>query len=218
MQRLILFLKMIFVYPVIFFTSLHAIRAEYGLKFMLFKLWSRFLVKQASAKVVFNHGDLIPLETGYVFIVSHTNPLDACVFIEHLPVETHFVLDANERIPYLNRWLKRLNTLRMNVTDSKFIPYSEEFLAQMDQSSITLFFNTLNGKELNEDFYQFAKKEHLTLIPVRLKNTDFLLKKGKHHSTSVDIQVPFYYEEYAEMSLDLIHRELSARIKGTFND
>lgn len=214
MQKLVLFLKMIFVYPVVFFTSLHAIKSDYSLKFMLFKLWSKFLVKQASAKVTLKHSDLIPLETGYVFVVNHANPLDPCILIEHLPVESHFVFDVTERVPYLNRWLKRLNTLRIDYSQSNFKSIKQEFLSQMDQSSIILFFNTLKGIELGELFYQFAKDEHLTLIPVRLENTQYLFKKGHHHHVTVDIQIPLYFEEYAEMTHDSIHRELKQRLEG----
>lgn len=213
MQKFILFLKMIFVYPVIFFTSLHAIRADNDLKFTLFKLWSRFLVKQASAKVECTHTDLIPLETGYVFVLTHANPLDLCVFIEHLPVNTHFVLDGSETIPYLNGWLKRLKTLRLNPNGESFETIQSDFLAQMDESSVTVFFKSLQHKELSDAFYRLALKEHLTLIPVIIQNSDKLLKKGNHHRVMVDIQVPLYHEEYSDLNENELRQELQRRLK-----
>ena len=213
MQKFILFLKMIFVYPVIFFTSLHAIRADYDLKLTLFKLWSRFLVKQASAKVECTHTDLIPLETGYVFVLTHTNPLDLCVFIEHLPVNTHFVLDGSETIPYLKGWLKRLKTLRMIPNDETFETIQSDFLTQMDESSVTVFFKSLQHRELSDAFYSLALKEHLTLIPVIIQNSDKLLKKGKHHRVTVDIQVPLYHEEYSDLNETELRQELERRLK-----
>lgn len=212
MQKIILFIMMIFAYPVIFFSSLHLIKSNYELKYTLFRIWSRFFLKRASAKVVCEHSELIPLENDYVFLVNHESKLDCCILAEALPVQTHFILDKSERVPYLNTYLKRLNAIFVsyeNCTLDQHINTLEDYL---NESSITLFMNTLNNEACPECFLEIAKTEKWTLIPISISGSKKLMKKGRHHHVKVDIKVPLYFEEYGKFELNEIQNQILLRL------
>ena len=213
MQSLVLFLMMIFVYPVIFFSSLHLFKANYDLKFTLFQIWSRWFIKRASAKVECERCDLIPLENDYIFIVTHESRWDACVLAEALPVRTHFILDESEKIPYLNGYLKRLKTLRISYKKNDFSNYIQNMENDLNESSLSLFLNSINGLDIPMSFYEQAKLGKWTLIPVLIKNSKNLLKKGRRHHVKVEIKVPLYFEEYGKSESDDIKKLILERLQ-----
>ncbi len=213
MQAFILFIMMIFVYPVVFFSSLHLIKANYDLKYTLFQIWSRFFLKRASAKVECKRSDLIPLENDYVFIVHHESTLDVCALAEALPVRTHFILDKTEKVPYLNNYLKRLKSMRIDYSASNCHIYSEQFENDLNESSVTVFVNNLKNQILPIDFYDCAKSQKWTLIPVMIHNSKNLMKKGRHHKIEVEIKVPLYFEEYGKSSTEAIQKLILERLQ-----
>lgn len=213
MQNVRLFLMMIFVYPVIFFTSLHVISANYELKYTLFQIWARFFMKRASAKVECLRADLIPLENDYIFVVNHNNALDALILCAALPVRTHFILEKNEKIPYLNNYLKRLKTIRFeNSLDESIIETVEN---DLNESSITVFTQSIASKPLPISFYELALKQKWTLIPVTIVGSQNVMKKGKFHNVKVVIKDPLYYEEYEKMNSNEIEESILHRIQET---
>ncbi len=213
MRALILFLMMLFVYPVVFFSSLHLIKSTYDLKYTLFQIWSRWFIKRASAKVDCKRCDLIPLENDYIFVVHHENKLDALVLAEALPVRTHFILDHSEKIPYMNVYLKRLNSDRLSYINDDFSKLTEKMENDLNESSITVFQNTLYGEKIPLNFYDLAKSQKWTLIPVMISNSKNLMKKGKHHHVEVEIKVPLYFEEYGKRSTEDIQKLILERLQ-----
>lgn len=216
MQSLFLFIIMIFVYPVILFTSLHVIKGTYELKYTLFQIWSNFMLKRASSKVECKNSDLIPLENDYVFVVNHENKLDICLLTSALPVRTHFICDKTEKVPYLNVYLKRLKSIFVSYKNVDFSAYLSQFEDGLNESSLTIFLNTLSNEPLPSNFYTLAKQQKWTLIPVSIKNSANLLKKGKYHKVEVEIKVPLYFEEYGNNDIEVIQKLINERLKEVY--
>lgn len=209
-SKLKLFLLMPFVYPVIFFTSLHVIRSSYGLKYALFQIWSRWLLKRSKSKVNIIHPELIPLENDYVFVSSHGSNFDPLILASVLPVETHFILNDKERLPFINVYSKRMKIQRIYLDrhdlDTKTIEQN------LSQSSVCIFLDKFDENLGLQAFFQAAIEKHWTLIPVSIKNNENILRRGAFHSAVVEIKTPVYFEEYQGKSKSELASLINDRI------
>ncbi len=215
MQALFLFIIMIFVYPVIFFSSLHLFKSTYDLKYTLFQIWARFMLKRAKAKIECERCDLIPLENDYVFIANHVNSFDTYVLAQALPVRTHFIFDKSARVPYLKVYLKRLKSLFVDYSNVDFKDYLSQLEDDLNESSMTVFNASLKQTPLPLSFYELAKNQKWTLICVTLKNSKNLLRIGKYHTVKAEISVPLYFEEYESLSCEAIQKQINERLIET---
>ena len=143
-SKLKLLLLMPFVYPVIFFTSLHVIRSSYGLKYALFQIWSRWLLKSSKSKVNMINPELIPLENDYVFVSSHGSNFDPLILASVLPVETHFILKDKERLPFVNVYSKRLKIQR--IFPDRHDLDLELIEQNLSQSSVCVFLDNFDNQ------------------------------------------------------------------------
>jgi hypothetical protein len=189
-----LLLLMPFVYPVIFFTSLHVIRSNYGLKYALFQIWSRWLLKRSKSKVNIIHPELIPLENDYVFVSTHDSNFDPLILATVLPVETHFILNDKEKLPFINVYSKRMKIQR--IYPDRHDLDIEVIEQNLSQSSVCVFLEKFDANLGLQAFFQAAIEKHWTLIPVSIKNNEGILKNKGYHSAVVEIKTPVYFEEY----------------------
>lgn len=207
-SKLKLLLLMPFVYPVIFFTSLHVIRSSYGLKYALFQIWSRWLLKRSKSKVNIINPELIPLENDYVFVSSHGSNFDPLILASVLPVETHFILKDKERLPFVNVYSKRLKIQK--IFPDRHDLDIEVIEQNLSQSSVCVFLDNFDDHLGLQTFFKAATEKHWTLIPVLIKNNEGILKNKGYHSAVVEIKTPVYFEEYEGKS--------SAELASLIND
>lgn len=209
-SKLKLLLLMPFVYPVIFFTSLHVIRSSYGLKYALFQIWSRWLLKRSKSKVNIIHPELIPLENDYIFVSSHGSNFDPLILASVLPVETHFILNEKERLPFINVYSKRMKIQR--IYPDRHDLDIEAIEKNLSQSSVCVFLEKFDENIGLQAFFQAAIEERWTLIPVSIKNNEGILRNSGYHSVVVEIKTPVYFEEYQGKSSTMLASLINDRI------
>lgn len=210
LSKLKIILIMPFVYPVIFFSSLHVLKSNYGLKYALFQIWSRWLLKRAKTRVEIQHAELIPLENDYVFVSSHPSAFDPLILAAVLPVDTHFVLHQKDKFPFIHVYAKRLNIMRMSqLNTASNLLKIEKYLSE---SSVCIFQENQGKTDGLEAFYAAAIDKHWTLIPIDIKNSQGILKIQTYHKVLVEVKTPLYYEEYQGKNADELASLLNERI------
>lgn len=214
MKKLLLFLKMIFVYPVILFSSLHVIKAGFDLKYAVLQIWSKTLLKMSNTKVLLKHQELIPLENGYVFMSTHDSEFDALILIHSLPVFTNFIFDTKESFPYLKIWFKRLRSGFVSYHDHTFPVSPTQIIELMGKHNVTIFLNNLKNQPLSTEALKTLYDLKLTLIPVSIQGNSNILKKGRFNTVNVEICLPLHYEEYQELSYEACLNELKSRLSS----
>jgi|GEM_PF-1733277 len=212
MKKLILFLQMIFVYPVIVFSSLHVLKSSFDLKYALLQIWAKTLLKMGNVKVLLKHQELIPLENGYVFVSSHDSSFDALSLIHCLPVSTNFIFDHREKTPYLNIWFKRLQSLYISYKESNTSLNVPQLTTLMGQHNVTIFSKNLKNQALNPEIFKIFYEMKLTLIPISIQGNSNILKKGRFHTVNVEVCLPLHHEEYLDLSYEACLKELQLRI------
>jgi len=204
---------MLFVYPPIFFSALSVRKSDFALKYASFRMWTDSYLKLLGVTTELIHSNLIPLEDGFLFVVSHESTIDSLVLADTLPVKTNFLLDQKESVPYMNIWFKHLQTIRFDRTMTVFKPLFEAFNQSMnDCDNLCVFKNSLNGVELPSSFLELAYQSEKTLIPVKIKGSQEALVKGGSHRVIVEIGLPLHFEEYGTTSYDQCLLELNQRI------
>lgn len=212
-RKILLALLMPFVYPVILISSLHTRKVSDDLKYQVFQIWAKWIVKMSSTRVSLKRADLIPLENGYVFISNHANAFDPLLIASVLPVSTYFACDTRERVPFIHTWYKRIQTLFFSPNTSDYSALDAKLEQYLSAGNLTLFNTNMKGESLNEAFFELAKQHRLTLIPLSLANSSAIFKKGIHHKVTLTVGIPLYFEEYDAWANQNIQEELTLRLK-----
>lgn len=205
-------LLMPFVYPAIFFSSLHVLKASDELRYTVYLIWAQWLLKMSSTKVTILQKQLIPLENGYVFVAQQANKMDPLIVSAALPVQTYFMLDQKARVPFIHLWIKMIRTLMISSSKENFTQHETWLEQRLSQANLTLFLNNHLQENVHASFYEVAFKHHLTFVPLKIENNRSIFKKGAHHHVKVTVGIPLYHEEYALYDVNKLKDELFERI------
>ena len=212
MKHIILFIKMIIYYPSILLSPLHIRKDDFDLNQVTSKMWATLILKLVKVKSDIAHVNHIPLEDGFIFLANYSNPYDSILLLSLFPINISFILDDKTKIPFLKNWFKRIRTLfiKSNYDFVENVDHIENLM--IDSSNIIVYTNQL--KELNclTSFIEYAYHTKKTLIPLTIKDTQNIMRKGNYYKTLVDIGLPLHYEEYQTMSKEECIGEIQNRI------
>lgn len=213
MKKIILFLEMLFVYPPIFFSALSVRKSDFSLKYASFKMWANSYLKLLGVTPELIHPNLIPLENGFIFIVSHESAIDSLILADVLPVKANFLMDHKESVPYMNVWFRVLKSIRFDRSMADFRSLNMAFNQSIQEcDNLCVFKNSLIGVELPSSFLELAYQSEKILIPVKIKGSQAALLKGGSHKVRVEIGLPLHFEEYGISSYEQCLMELDQRI------
>lgn len=208
MKRFFIFIKMIFVYPTMFFSRLHSRHLDLADKHQISKIWANFIIRNAAVHLEVKNTNLIPLEDGYTFISKHGDKYDGLVILASQPLIFSFFIDLKERLPYMTAFLDLLESIRFNLEtkEDDLILMSQGlikkrnyhvFIHEDDQTDVSL----LNAAYLSKT----------AIIPVAIKNVSALMKFG-YQKITVAYCTPLHFEEYGLYSAEDTLKEIKNRL------
>lgn len=202
MKRLWIALNMVILYPSLWLSRLHLMRADVGLKLDLVRVWSSTFLRMMKLKPVLENQNHIPLEDGYVFLVEHKSNLDLLAIAQVLPVDFTLVMDANDSIFLIKPVLASLKPLTIDTITSDFTQLNEVLMMQLSVSKNLILFNSnLARRPLSPSFFNWIKNQGLTLIPISNDCPHKVYQwRPQHWSMTVHLPVP--KEEYESLTLE----------------
>lgn len=217
MKHIVLFIKMIIYYPSILLSLLHIRKDDFELNQITSKSWASLLLKLVKVKSEIKHINHIPLEDGFIFLAHETNPYDSILLLSLFPINISFILDETSKIPFLKNWFKRIKTLFIK-PNYNFVENVDEIENLMiDSGNLIVYTNQLKKLNCLDYFIDYAYHTKKTLIPLSIKDTQNIMRKGKYHKTLVDIGLPLHYEEYQSMTKEECILEIENRINQSMN-
>jgi len=215
MRKSILWLKMWFTYPVIFFTYLHSIRASYIEQQNMLKVWSVILLKMTKTKVEVINSNLIPLEDGYLFISNHRSTYDGLVLINGIPINVGFYLHNSERTPYLKLFIKLIGSVKY--TNETLYETNDLIKQKLSQKlNIATFINTLDQKRVDSQILASCYQNQNAIIPIVIRNSRNMVKKA-YTKVELVFCTPLHYEEYGALSYNDCLVEIQRRMNEETN-
>ncbi len=210
MKRFFIFIKMIFVYPTMFFSRLHSRGLDLSDKHQISKIWANFIIRNAAVHLEVKNTHLIPLEDGYTFISKHNDKYDGLIILAAQPLVFSFFIDQKERLPYMTAFLECIESIRFSIKPQ------EDDLILMSQGLIKkrnyhVFIN--EDEQSNASILNAAYLSKTAIIPVAIKNAKSLMKFGYQRIT-VAYCTPLHFEEYGAWSAEDTLKEIKFRLNS----
>ncbi len=217
MNILLIPLKLLIYIPSLWLSRLHILKADFEMRLDLLRVWSSTLLKMTKTNVKLIHKNHIPLENGYVFLVNHTSAYDVMVLAEVFPVNFGLILDKKDTIRWIRPLINALKPLKVNYDSYAFVEETTTLTTYLkDRQNLLVFNQTLSHKPLHTSFYAWLKQQKLTVIPVRITNSDRIIKSSPA-TVNVEIALPLYYDEYQTMSDEQFKDELNTSLQLGLN-
>lgn len=207
MKRFFVLIKMIFVFPTMFFSRLHSRNLQLADKHQISKIWANFVIRNTAVSLDVKNINLIPLEDGYTFVSLHTNKYDGLVILAAQPLIFSFFIDRKERIPYMTAFLDLIESIRFN-SNSK-----EDDLILMSQGLIKKrnYHVFIHDDQTESDLLNAAYLSKTAIIPVAIKNVKSLMRFG-YQKITVSFCTPLHFEEYGSYRCDETLKEIVKRL------
>lgn len=210
MKRFILFIKLIFILPFMFFSRQHAQKLNFEERIKITKIWVNDILKKANVKVLVTNTHLIPLEDGYTFVSNHESKYDGLLVLSANPLNFSFFIDTNERLPYMTPFLDLIDSIRYNI-DTR-----DDYLIKMSQDlhkhkNFHLYIENLNQELLSSALLDASYISKTAIVPVAIKNSKSFMKFG-HQKIEVSYCTPLHFEEFGNLSADTTLKEIKTRI------
>jgi len=209
-KRLLVFLKLFFILPTMFFTRYHARNIGLDGKIKIARIWSNFILATASARVVIRNTNLIPLEDGYTFISNHTSKYDGLILLAANPLDFSFFIHQDEKLPYMTPFLKLIESIRYT-SASKLDDLILMSQGLSQHKNYHLYIENLDQKRAETSELDAAFLTKTAIIPVAISNTKSIMRFGFHKLT-VSFCTPLHYEEYASYGVEKTLNEIKSRI------
>lgn len=208
MKRFFVFIKMIFVYPTMFFSRLHSRNLEIADKHQISKIWANFIIRNTAVHLDVKNIHLIPLEDGYTFVSKHNNKYDGLVVLAAQPLVFSFFIDSEERIPYMTAFLDLIESIRvkLNTKEDDLIKMSQGLLKNRNYH---VFIR--DGEQADSSLLNAAYLSKTAIVPVALKNVNLLMKFG-YQKITVAFCTPLHFEEYGSYGSDETLKEIMNRL------
>ncbi len=212
MKRFIVFLKLIFVLPTMFFTRLHLRKSNLEGKLQITKIWANYILRSASVRLEIENTNLIPLEDGYTFISNHPSKYDGLFILAANPLTFSFFIPIFEKLPYMTPFLKMIESIRYTaVSQQDDLIFMSQELSK--HRNFHLYVDDLIGNEVDSSILDAAFLTKTAIIPVAISNAKSMMKLG-FHKIKISYCTPLHYEEYGSLGARTTIEEIKTRINN----